>query len=64
MDNVIFVVGVRNFRSQRAVEKIGGIRVGMRPDANGRESVVFQITRNAFEQRPDELRMTNSSQPG
>ena len=40
---VLFVVGVRNFRSQRAVEKIGGVRFGTRTDRNGRESVVFRI---------------------
>jgi len=41
---VVFVVGVRNLRSQRAVEKIGGVRAGTRSDSLGRESVVFQIT--------------------
>jgi RimJ/RimL family protein N-acetyltransferase len=42
--SVIFVVGTQNFRSQRAVEKIGGIRVGSRPDAAGRESFVYRIS--------------------
>src|SRR5579859_2194001 len=37
-------VGVHNVRSQRAVEKIGGVRVGTRLDPRGRESVIFQIT--------------------
>ncbi len=41
---VVFLVGPTNMRSQRAMEKIGGIRVGFRRDATGRESVVFQIT--------------------
>ena len=40
---VIFLVGVNNRRSQRAVEKIGGVRVGARPDANGRDSYVYEI---------------------
>jgi len=40
---VIFVIGVRNLRSQRAVEKIGAVRVGSRTDAGGRESFVYQI---------------------
>jgi RimJ/RimL family protein N-acetyltransferase len=44
---VIFVVGTRNFRSQRAVEKIGGVRVGPRTDANGRESFVYRIEASA-----------------
>jgi RimJ/RimL family protein N-acetyltransferase len=48
VNNVIFVVGVRNFRSQRAVEKIGGLRVGSRPDAAGRESLVYRITASRF----------------
>jgi RimJ/RimL family protein N-acetyltransferase len=41
---VVFLVGPQNLRSQRAMEKIGGVRVGTRRDANGRESVVYQIT--------------------
>lgn len=45
---VIFVVGRDNRRSRRAVEKIGGIHVGDRPDAGGRDSVVYAITRAAF----------------
>jgi RimJ/RimL family protein N-acetyltransferase len=43
--NVNFVIGPRNFRSRKAVEKIGGVFVGTRLDANGRESVVYRITR-------------------
>jgi RimJ/RimL family protein N-acetyltransferase len=43
--NVNFVIGPRNFRSRKAVEKIGGVFVGTRHDANGRESVVYRITR-------------------
>ena len=30
VDSVVFVVGSTNFRSQRAVEKIGGVRTGLR----------------------------------
>ena len=45
---VLFLVGLRNVRSQRAVEKIGGVRVGIRPDAGGRESYVYQITAATF----------------
>jgi RimJ/RimL family protein N-acetyltransferase len=43
VNSVIFVVGTQNLRSQRAVEKIGGVRVGVRPDAGGRESFVYQV---------------------
>jgi len=45
--SVIFVIGSRNFRSRRAVEKIGGILVGSRTDERGRENVVYRITRPA-----------------
>ena len=45
---VLFVVGVRNFRSQRAVEKIGGVRAGSRLDGGGRESLVYRIEASAF----------------
>lgn len=41
---VVLLVGFQNIRSQRAVEKIGGIRVGTRPDAGGRASYVYQIS--------------------
>jgi hypothetical protein len=42
------VVGVNNFRSQRAVEKIGGVRVGKTLDSRGRDSIVFRIEASAF----------------
>jgi N-acetyltransferase len=42
--SVIFVVGPTNWRSQKAVEKIGGVRVGTRQEPNGRERVIFRIT--------------------
>jgi RimJ/RimL family protein N-acetyltransferase len=40
---VVFLVGPQNLRSQRAMERIGGVRTGTRRDAAGRESVVFAI---------------------
>ena len=48
VDNVIFVVGSTNLRSQRAVEKIGGVRIGTKTDPNGRESFIFRITRSSL----------------
>jgi len=48
--SVIFVVGAQNLRSQRAVEKIGGVRIGSRLDANGRDSFLYQITASKFMQ--------------
>ena len=41
---VIFVIGARNRRSQRAVEKIGGARAGTTTDARGQERVVYELT--------------------
>jgi RimJ/RimL family protein N-acetyltransferase len=48
VNSVIFVVGVRNYRSQRAVEKIGATRVGSRRDDQGKESHVYRITAEEF----------------
>ena len=44
VDNVIFFVDSNNLRSQRAVEKIGGVRIGTKTDPHGRESLIFRIT--------------------
>jgi RimJ/RimL family protein N-acetyltransferase len=44
VNSVIFLVGPQNVRSQRAMEKIGGVRVGSRLDGKGRESLVYRIT--------------------
>jgi RimJ/RimL family protein N-acetyltransferase len=41
--HVVFLVGVENWRSQRAMKKIGGVRVASRINAKGHENVVFQI---------------------
>ncbi len=51
VDSVVFLVAAQNFRSQRAMEKIGGVRSGTRPDARGWDSLVYQITREAFKQQ-------------
>ncbi len=50
VDRVIFLVGPQNLRSQRAVEKIGGIRIGSRRDGGGKNSFAYQITASAFAQ--------------
>jgi len=47
--SVVFLIGPQNLRSQRAVEKIGGVRAGSRLDARGRQSVVYQITAPSFD---------------
>lgn len=48
VERVVFLVGLGNRRSQRAVEKIGGVRVGVKPDAAGRESIVYEVTATTF----------------
>ncbi|MGB7922685.1 MAG: GNAT family N-acetyltransferase [Pyrinomonadaceae bacterium] len=48
VSSVIFLVGTENVRSQRAVEKIGGVRVGTRADAGGRESFIYRIDPSTF----------------
>ena len=45
VNRVVLLVGPKNLRSQRAVEKIGAVRVDLRPDAAGRESIVYEIRR-------------------
>ncbi|HEU4794881.1 MAG TPA: GNAT family N-acetyltransferase [Pyrinomonadaceae bacterium] len=53
VDNVIFIVGTTNVRSQRAVEKIGGVRVGAKSDPDGRENYIFRITKSAYSRQPN-----------
>ena len=51
VDQVLFVIGPENYRSQRAVEKIGGTRLPTQVDSQGRERVVFGMRREAFARR-------------
>lgn len=51
VDNVVFLVGPQNWRSRRAVEKIGGRLAGTRPNGTNRESVVYRITAADFSSR-------------
>jgi RimJ/RimL family protein N-acetyltransferase len=48
VEHVVFLVGPQNFRSQKAVEKVGGVRVGSKQDGGGRNSFVYRITASAF----------------
>jgi RimJ/RimL family protein N-acetyltransferase len=41
---VVFLVGPENIRSQKAMEKIGGVQIESRKNAYGRESYVYQIS--------------------
>jgi RimJ/RimL family protein N-acetyltransferase len=58
VDRVIFLVGRQNLRSQRALEKIGGVRLESRPDEGGRENIVYQITRESVAPTNDDWRPT------
>ena len=49
---VVFLVGPQNLRSQRALEKIGGVRIAPRSDGSGRVSLVYQITKTMFTHGP------------
>lgn len=50
VDTVHFLVGPENFRSQRAVEKIGGKLVGTRANGAGESRLLFAITKAAWSQ--------------
>jgi RimJ/RimL family protein N-acetyltransferase len=43
VESVVFLVDPQNIRSQRAVEKIGGVRIEPRTDDTGRTSVTYRI---------------------
>ncbi len=49
VDNVVFLVGPKNFRSQKAMEKIGGVLIGRRTKTTRQgqpyESLVYRIRR-------------------
>lgn len=51
VDSVVFLVGPQNLRSQRAVEKIGGVREGFRANQARADNVLFRITREQWERR-------------
>jgi RimJ/RimL family protein N-acetyltransferase len=51
VETVLFRVGPQNLRSQRAVEKLGAVRVGTGPDGTGRESVLYRLTAATFAQQ-------------
>ncbi len=51
VDRVVFLIGPGNFRSQKAVEKIGGVRVGWRQNTEGLDSVLYEITASKFAEK-------------
>jgi RimJ/RimL family protein N-acetyltransferase len=44
VNNVVFVIGIQNFRSQKAVEKLGAIRAGSTVDSGGADCFVYRLT--------------------
>jgi len=54
VSRVVLLVHPQNVRSQRSVEKIGGVRVGSRKDASGRDSFLYEVRRS--EQRRTAVR--------
>ncbi len=46
VESVVFLVHPDNLRSQRAVEKIGGTRIGTRSDETRKDYVAFEIRRD------------------
>lgn len=48
---VVFMIAAENFRSQRAVEKIGGVRSGTRAGPDREERLLFVLTGEAWERR-------------
>ncbi|HEY4735070.1 MAG TPA: GNAT family N-acetyltransferase [Gemmatimonadaceae bacterium] len=48
VDRVVFLIGPQNLRSRRAVEKLGATQIANRLDANGREVVAYQLSRQTF----------------
>jgi RimJ/RimL family protein N-acetyltransferase len=48
VQRVVFLVHPQNVRSQKAVEKLGAVRIGSRRDGNGYDSIVYQITAKAY----------------
>lgn len=56
VDRVLFNVGPNNIRSQTAMERIGGERLGLVQDAERGDRVVFAITRERWPLVHDGLR--------
>jgi len=51
VQRVNFVIGPDNRRSQRAVEKIGGVFTGTKTDPHGHERVIYELTPALYAQR-------------
>ena len=49
VDSVIFVIGPKNIRSQKAVLKLGAVRTGETAAGSGGDSDVYRLTKAAFQ---------------
>ncbi len=49
VSRIVFLIGPLNLRSQKAIEKLGALRIGSRLNAVGRESFVYQIEASNFQ---------------
>lgn len=54
VDRVVFLIDPANTRSQRAIQKLGAVRAGVRVDASGRACCVFQITAREWRSKPEQ----------
>jgi RimJ/RimL family protein N-acetyltransferase len=64
VNRVVFLIGETNIRSQRAVEKIGGVRTGTRPTEAGMDRVVYQLTSEKFRNRSSAFHATRVERTG
>ena len=55
VQSVIFVIGKQNFRSQKAIEKLGAVQAGSTVDSGGADCFVYRIAATEWP-RPGELR--------
>lgn len=55
VDHVIFIIGLTNFRSQRAVLKLGAVLTDRQVDGAGGPSLVYRLTPTAWRRGGREL---------
>jgi hypothetical protein len=48
VDTVVFLIGLTNIRSQKAIERVGAVHAGRRTNDVGRMSEVYEITKASF----------------
>ena len=52
VDSVIFIIGAKNMRSQRAVAKLGAVLTDDVAEGRGDNRLVFRLTKAAFQKGP------------